>query len=318
MELLFSTDQVRPNVRFQRWLEMLEEQRIPLHQERLDTGPFAAKLEIARLRNLTLVRASEGPLRSESTPNALRRRGEDGCVFAAFTLAGGLTVDQADRVAVQRPGDLVVIDHSPHVLTTSAGSQCLYLKLPRARLESVLGPARHFAALTVGAELASTTVAMRFFQELIAVHDRLDPVAATRMASIGADLIVASIADRMAQAVPLPLSGAVTVQRAKAHIETHLSNPALDPPRLAAAISVPLRRLEDLFHERGQHISDWIWQRRLEVAVERLVDPGCAHLTIDTVARGCGFPSRAHLSRRFKDRFGLAPSEYRQAAGLGS
>ncbi|MCJ2055239.1 helix-turn-helix domain-containing protein [Methylobacterium sp. J-048] len=317
MKLLFLSEKLPINKRFTRWLELLEEQRLPLEQKQLDAAPFEAKLEIATLGPLTMTRVSEGPLRTEATPSAIRRLGDEGCISVGFTLAGERTVQQRDRASTQRQGDLVVIEHQPAVMTTSPGNQSLYLKMPRERLESVLGPARRYAALTIGADLATTTLATSFFEELSRMHHRLDPVTVARMGSIGVDLIVASIAERIAQDVPLPLSGSVLVQRAKAYIEAHLGDPNLDPPQLSAAIGVSVHQLQELFHERGQHVSDWIWQRRLEVAADRLADPACAHMPLGTLAGGCGFSNRSHFSRRFKDRFGLAPSEFRHAVGLG-
>ncbi len=136
------------------------------------------------------------------------------------------------------------------------------------------------------------------------------------MASIGIDLIVASLAERLAQEVPRSTHAAVTVQRAKAYIEANLSDQTLDPPRLAAAVGVSLRRLQELFHERGRHISEYIWGRRLEAAAKRLSDSACAHLSIGMLAYGCGFSSQAHFARRFKDRYGVSPREYRQAPKL--
>ncbi|MCJ2120462.1 helix-turn-helix domain-containing protein [Methylobacterium sp. J-001] len=316
MKLLFSTERLPIKSRFERWLEMLEEQRLPLEQEQLDAAPFEAKLEIATLGPLTMTRVSEGPLRSEATPSAIRRLGDEGCISVGFTLAGMTKVQQRDRATAQRQGDLVVIEHQPTVMTTSPGNQSLYLKMPRERLESALGPARHYAALTIGSELATATLAMSFFVELSRMHYQLDAATAVRMGSIGVDLIVASIAERMARDVPLPLSDSVLVQRAKAHVEANLGDPTLDPPQVAAALGVSLHRLRDLFRTRGQHVSDWIWQRRLEVAADRLADPACAHITVGTLAGGCGFSSRTHFSRRFKDRFGLAPGEFRHAVGL--
>ncbi|MCJ2096011.1 helix-turn-helix domain-containing protein [Methylobacterium sp. J-072] len=317
MKLLFLSEKLPIHTRFNRWLELLEEQRLPLEQKQLDAAPFEAKLEIATLGPLTMTRVSEGPLRSEATPSAIRRLGDEGCISVGFTLAGERTVHQRDRASTQRQGDLVVIEHQPTVMTTSPGNQSLYLKMPRERLESVLGPAHRYAALTIGADLATAILATSFFEELTRMHHQLDPVTVARMGSIGVDLIVASIAERMAQDVPLPLSGSVLVQRAKAHIEANLGDPNLDPRHLAAAVGVSLRRLEELFEERDQQVSDWIWQRRLEVAADRLADPACTHLTLGTLAGGCGFSNRTQFSRRFKDRFGLAPGEFRHAVGLG-
>ena len=79
-------------------------------------------------------------------------------------------------------------------------------------------------------------------------------------------------------------------------------------------MGMSLRRLQELFHERGQHISDYIWHRRLEAATKRLVDPSSVYLTIGTVAHSCGFADQAHFCRRFKALHGLTPSEYRTRA----
>ncbi|WP_370693879.1 helix-turn-helix domain-containing protein [Methylobacterium sp. NEAU K] len=65
-------------------------------------------------------------------------------------------------------------------------------------------------------------------------------------------------------------------------------------------------------------MSDWLWQRRLEDAAKRLADPGCAHLPVGTLAYGSGFANRAHFSRRFKDRHGMAPCKDRAAAFTGT
>ncbi|SFM94680.1 helix-turn-helix domain-containing protein [Methylobacterium pseudosasicola] len=314
MQTLFSTDGLKPRDSFKRWRETLFERLMPLEMERLDDRPFEGRMEGTRIGPMLVSRVSQGALRSETTPRAARDHERAGMAVVVLKRTGTSTCLQGDRDSVQRPGDIVVLDRRPAVVATSAGSQAVFLELPRERLESALGPTRLYTALAMRADQASASLVQTFFQELIQVRSRLDPDSAERMASIGVDLIVACIAERMAKEVPRPLHGTVVVQRAKAFVEAHLGDPTLDPPQLAAAVGVSLRRLQELFHERGQHISDWIWQRRLEAAAKRLSDPGCAHLSIGTLAYGCGFASQAHFSRRFKAQYGMAPREYRHAA----
>lgn len=318
MEMLFSTEILHPRDSFMAWREILFKHLMPIEIERLDDKPFACRLEVANIGPLRMTRLTQGALRSETTPYAERHY--DGAETAAviFTLAGALTCQQDGRESVQRPGDIVVLDRRHAVVTTCAGSQALFVKLPRERLEGILGPLRLYTSLTMGTDLASTVLATNFFHDLIRVRRQLTPDAVDRMASIGVDLIVANIAERLARVTPGPLHGTVVVQRAKAYVEDHLADLTLDPPQLAAAVGVSLRRLQELFHERGQHISDWIWRRRLEVAAKRLCDPSCAHLPIGTLAYGSGFASQAHFSKRFKDRFGMTPREYRHAALMGT
>ncbi len=89
----------------------------------------------------------------------------------------------------------------------------------------------------------------------------------------------------------------------------------LDPAQLAAAVGVSLRHLQTLFREQDRNIADWIWRRRLESAAQRLTDPGFSHLSVGELAYSCGFSTQSHFSRRFKESYGLSPSDYRRRPG---
>ncbi|MET0532127.1 MAG: helix-turn-helix domain-containing protein [Microvirga sp.] len=313
MQTLFSTEFLHPSGKFQSWRDAMSDVRVPTEMKRLTDDPFDGKLEFAKIGSIEAIRTSHSALRAEATPNLVRRHGQGNSVGIFLRLAGVARTGQSDRTSVQRPGDLMVLDCSPATQEYSAGSQMLTLHIPRERLESFLGPARLYSGLTIGADLGSTALTTAFLTELMQVSQSLTPDVADRMTSIGVDLIVACLAERIAQEVPRSIHGNATVQRAKAYVEAHLSDTTLDPPHLAAAMGVSLRRLQELFHERGRHISDYIWERRLEAGFKRLSDPACAHLSISMLAYGCGFSSQAHFARRFKDRYDISPRDYRQA-----
>ncbi|MBN4092637.1 MULTISPECIES: helix-turn-helix domain-containing protein [Methylobacterium] len=312
MQPFFSTEGIHPKDAFRRWRETICERLIPIDQQPLHGVPFQGRLDVTSIGPVPISKMAHTAMRTEATPDAIRRYGQPDRLYASMKLSGQDAIQQGDREAVFRTGDFVVIDARPAVCEADTGIS-LVIDLPRERFEAMLGPSRLYCALTVGADLASTTLANTFLQELVRMGDQLTPDAAVRMAAIGTDLIIASLAERMAQEVPRSVHGNVTVQRAKAYVEANLSDPNLDPPQLAAAMGVSLRRLQELFHERGRHISDYIWGRRLEAAAKRLNDPACAHLSIGMLAYGCGFSSQAHFARRFKDRYGMSPRDYRQA-----
>ncbi|SFL32301.1 transcriptional regulator, AraC family [Methylobacterium pseudosasicola] len=286
----------------------------PIELSHLSDEPFEGLIQAADIGTLRITRIRESCVRSEITADTLRRRERTQSVFVLIQLEGGSINVQDGREAVQRAGEIVLLADRPNVHVSGANDRSLVLELPVVPLERMLGPTRQFTALTFGTKGGTGPLIRSFFEGLVRVHETLTPSSAERMASIGTDLIVAGLAERLAQDVPRPLHGTVLVQRAKAFVEANLSDPTLDPSHLAAAVGVSLRRLQELFHERGQHISDWIWQRRLEAAVERLSDPGCAHIPIGHLSYGCGFANQAHFARRFKERYGLSPSAYRQAA----
>lgn len=275
-------------------------------------GTFRAHIEGADIGGMPITRPSVTGQAISTTPQTIRRHDK---LSVIIRLSGTARISQYDRAVVQRPGDITVIDsNKPVHLEYPDPTSSLSIELPRERLEGALGAASLFAGLTVGSSLPGASLVRTFFDDLIRVNRQMSPVTAKRITRIGADLIVASIAESLAQDAPRALQGTVTVQRAKAYVEDHLGDPTLDPPQLAAAMGVSLRHLQQLFHERGHPIGDWIWQRRLETAAGRLADPGHAHLPIGALAYGCGFVSQAHFSRRFKERYDLTSREYRRIA----
>ena len=315
MKTIFSALGEQSNVNFQRWRDAAVDRLMPAELYRVDDGVFRGQLEGTDLDALLITRSMFDAVRVESTPATLRRNDKRDTLAVTVKLSGTSMCDQYGRQAVVRAGEIMVLDRaSPSIRQTTGSSRSLVLEIPRERLENLLGNARQFSVLTVGADLASARLVTTFLDTLLRVEGTLTADAATRMSAIAVDLVAASIAERLAREVPKALHGTVVVQRAKAYVEAHLGDATLDPPQLAAAVGVSLRRLQELFHEHDQHISDWIWQRRLEAAAKRLTDLGCRHLSIGTLAYGCGFASQAHFSRRFKHRYGMAPSEFRQLA----
>ena len=73
-----------------------------------------------------------------------------------------------------QPGEIAVLDRaSPSVRQTSGPSRSLLLEIPRERLESLLGDARHFAALTIGRDLGSARLVTTFLDTLLHVETAL-------------------------------------------------------------------------------------------------------------------------------------------------
>ncbi|AWN45492.1 AraC family transcriptional regulator [Methylobacterium terrae] len=315
MKTLISTDDLNSRKKFETYLDIVRDRFVPSECRKIGDGRFRAHIEGVDIGGMLITRSSFNGQAVDTTPSTIRRHDKHDKLSVIIRLSGTAHSRQYDRAVVQQPGDLVVFDsNKPLAFEYPASTSSLFIEIPRELLEGPLGAAPLFAGLSVPASLPGASLVRTFFDDLIRVNRQMSPDTAERMTRIGTDLIVASLAERLAQETPRPLQGTVIVQRAKAYVEAHLGDPTLDPPQLAAATGVSLRHLQQLFHERGQPIADWLWQRRLEAAARRLSDPGHAHLSIGALAYGCGFVSQAHFARRFKDRYGVTPSEYRRTA----
>jgi AraC-like DNA-binding protein len=311
MRILFSTADEEHKNSFRRWRETIFERIVPVKLTPADAEAFQGTMEAADVGPLSITRLTQSAIRTEATAETIRRHGKYDTLNVAMVLSGEVFSAQDDRTSIQRPGDIVVLDRRPAIMATQADSQTLFVEVPRERLERALGSTRRYTTLTIGTDQASTALVTTFFGELVRTYTRLPPDTSNQMAAIGIDLLIASIAERIAREMPKPLQGTLIVQRAMAYIEANFGDPSLDPAKLAAAVGVSLRYLQQLFHERERNIADWIWRRRLEIAAQRLTDPGYAHMPLGGLAYGCGFNDQAHFSRRFKERYGLPPSEYR-------
>jgi AraC-like DNA-binding protein len=97
----------------------------------------------------------------------------------------------------------------------------------------------------------------------------------------------------------------------KAAIESRLFDPSLAPTRAAAAASFSVRRANALLAREGTSLERYILSRRLEKCRVALEAPAQAHRTIADIAYAWGFSSASHFSHRFREAFGVTPTEYR-------
>jgi AraC-like DNA-binding protein len=316
MQTIFSTDGIRPEDRFRQWRDLCEDRLVPMAQNCLGDAPFHATIEGREIGCLVFTRFSLSNLRAATTRPMLRHENNKfDYLFLSIVLAGTVKAEQNEYCGKDIAGDFSIRDTNTTWTIEHGGySEVLAVQIPRVRLEAMLGSARRFAGLTVGGNLPTTTLTRSFLGNLLRAGDRLTPDSAERMISAGIDLIIASLAERMAMEAPKALQGTLTLQRAKAYAAANLGDPDLNPSRVAAAVGVSLRRLQELFRDDGRNLAAWIWQLRLEKAAQRLSDPAYLHLQVGEVAYRCGFVDQAHFSRRFRNRYAVSPRQYRHTA----
>jgi AraC-like DNA-binding protein len=99
----------------------------------------------------------------------------------------------------------------------------------------------------------------------------------------------------------------------KDFIEQHLSDMRLSPSFIAGRFGYTKSYIHQLFKPEQESISNYILRRRLQEASKALSDEDFRTRTISEIACHWGFNSLTHFGRTFKLRFGVTPSEFRQA-----
>lgn len=100
---------------------------------------------------------------------------------------------------------------------------------------------------------------------------------------------------------------------ARATIEAGLGQPSLTIAGLCRQLGISRTSLHRLFEEEGG-VQAYIRGRRLEAVRRSLIDP-LGREPIYAIAERLGFSDAAHLSRLFRARYGLTPSDFRACGG---
>lgn len=102
--------------------------------------------------------------------------------------------------------------------------------------------------------------------------------------------------------------------RARHFIAGHLHDLSLTPASVAGGCGLSLSYLYEVFRAHDLSVEQHILQLRLERCHAMLQAPRHSHLSITSVAYMCGFSHPSHLSRSFRKRYGVSPSDVRARA----
>lgn len=210
---------------------------------------------------------------------------------------------------------IVLYDPSrPYVLTNSTAVRLLLLQLPRDLFTPVTLDrlTRPFVAPKEHAGLQR--VLLSLMDATIREADRLDEAARASVGQTMVELVrtLLTVDDAPERAGTHSLD--LLRRRAKDFIGDNLDAFDLDVGMVARRMGCSVRYVYRAFEAEGTTPSDYIWAQRLEAAASRLRASVQGQGEVSRVAFALGFSSSAHFARAFRKRYGLSPSEWRQAS----
>jgi transcriptional regulator GlxA family with amidase domain len=125
---------------------------------------------------------------------------------------------------------------------------------------------------------------------------------------LGAMLALAAGAD----GAPMTRNGVSLLRRLLRSIEEQSCDPMTDPASVAAALGISKRYLHLVLARGGTSFGAALIEARLKRAKALLDDTRYARIAVADIAWRCGFANPSHFARRFRQRFGAAPADYRK------
>ncbi|MEU5431864.1 helix-turn-helix domain-containing protein [Streptomyces sp. NPDC020719] len=302
------------------WAGAMARAQVPQRVKSLETGTFAARIEMMPLgAGQVSVLSSYASVAAQRTPRHVRQSDPE-MYRVVLVTAGEVGIEQCRQQFLLRDGEMGFGDSSQPIdihAGDTPGRHLVFqfpkklLALPHERLNRLCGQS-----------LPWTQGIGRLFGQFLAGladgYAQYTPQDASRLEVTALDLLSAVLAhhlDHDASSGGPAVSGASGQQalflQISAFIIEHLSDPDLGPEAIAAAHHLSLRYLHRVFEVHGTTPRAFIRQQRLDRCRRDLVNPALDHLTIHTIAARWGYPQPAGFSRAFRAATGMSPSEYR-------
>ncbi|MEC5399763.1 helix-turn-helix domain-containing protein [Uliginosibacterium sp. H1] len=227
--------------------------------------------------------------------------------FLTLPLGGKLGIEQRGRSASHDVGQLGCFDSlAPLSLRFSRHTQALCLQMPLHMLADARSRIEAASATHLNETLPVARVLTASLHSLAGSLDCMSTTQQARCSQVLLDL---------AQAMWLPdddialRHNGSLVERARVLMRERISEVDLAPQELARRLGVSTRALHAAFAASGCSVMNALMELRLTLA-RHLLQASATELSVEQLARRCGFRSAAHFSRRFRERFGVPPSRW--------
>ncbi|ROO86274.1 helix-turn-helix protein [Actinocorallia herbida] len=281
-----------------------------------ERGEIWQRLEVWQFGPVSMIATSGTGMRYRRTPRHMRMDSKHSISLLTHPVGTGGIVwnDYQDRLCAQT----LNLEHRTdayYEYTWSGTGMMLACVIDFDRLEL---PA---ATIRDAIPLASRSgVAPLLLNQMRALHRNADLIAEDPGAeAIGGSLVALSralVASVTSDAgTRREVAQETLVPRILAYVRANLADPELTPERIAHVHNISRRTLYRLCEANGISLEQWIIRRRLEHARHDLTAPEHARRTIEAIGRAWGFTNPNYFSRRFRQTFGVTPSQWRRRRG---
>ncbi|RBM21058.1 hypothetical protein DI005_12015 [Prauserella sp. PE36] len=302
-----------PRVEFGTWTHAVERSVLRFRFDCERPGAFTGVVSNRPLADVNFVDMECGRHAAHRDATTISEGEPPYCVLT-LQLSGELRLAQDDRVAVLKPGLFAIYDSAkPATLISSDDYRSTCIRFPRRYLGG-----RHddpLAGITATAFDCAPGLPSAVWDMLLSLNRNVETLGPNGPHAVRSvlDLVAVMLrAERGERAAGPADPREALLERVRAYVDEHLSDPELGPAGIAAAHYVSPRSLHNLFARTGFTVASWIRARRVERCMRDLADPLLREVPVAALAARWGFTSASHFGQVFKRETGRTPAEFRQ------
>lgn len=312
MKRIFSTDDVLPRDRFDCWHDVLCRQIVPHESVPESRTTFAANVDAAVLSDLALVSFDTGSITCAYEKHHIGPMADE--LLLVRQTKGSMILRQNDRSVSLTAGEMTLVDaRVVYSCRLSADSTVLVAKYPRRSLVQRVGKLDRFIARKLTADSGESGLLSDYLR-ILPAHTESLGASAPQVSNQLLDLIAVAVwkAGGGEDVPHVGSSRAILARQLRAAIERNLSDHTVTAEALAKRVGISLRYANAILSDDNTSVGRLLQARRLEHCRDALTDPLKLHRSISDIAYSFGFTDMTHFGRRFRQAFGLLPSDFRR------
>ncbi|MFB9269541.1 helix-turn-helix domain-containing protein [Bradyrhizobium erythrophlei] len=315
MAQIWSTHLVRQRDRFPFWADVVAKTFVPVDCDARERATFHARIRTCRIGSVSISEVLAGPHRIERN-HALLSSAPSDDMMVALHLCGSCGYCNDMVEGRMSPGTAIAIaTDTPYTFDFGSTVHRVVFKVSRESLSVLPSDAEPRSAALRQSSLLLPRVIGVLRQIALSVLDDAARAPASDAEDGIEQALLALMQPALGRAVDDDAPGPASQQRyrqALSMIAANLKDPMLDRTAIAEGIGVSLRGLTRLFAAHGTTPERTIWSHRLAAIRRDLANPRRAGASITEIAFNWGFNDVAHFSRRFRQAYGVSPSEFRR------
>lgn len=308
----FPIGTIRQEERFDYFLSVIDEVFCPMHCAPGGSADrFVATLDASELGGMRLARISTSPVAVSRRPRDIARI-PDPPYLLKFQIRGEARWSQRGREVHLSPGDFVIASTAePYRLDLLVPHEMLVLAVPGTTMRRLASDPEQFLGRRMPAEDAACGLLSSFVAQAARRLPQLPEAMLERVQTNVLDLL-GGVLDAHGNS-PADRSREAQVRRIRRFIVKNLRLRQLGPEMIAETFGVSTRYVHKLFADEEHTITRLIRAERLDACRRTLADPACSAMSITDIALQWGFYDLPHMTRCFRQAYGITPKEFRHA-----
>jgi AraC-like DNA-binding protein len=308
MDLVFSTDKYPQAERYEAWRGAICDVYVHVDVKATDPDRYSGFIREAKFGDVVLtdILLSEQHIKRNRRHISLL---DKDCYYLQLLHSGSISVFQRGETLRSNAARGAIFSATEQYELHGHGEvRSFYLELPRDAFAQRFPRERIPVLASLNTAQGLGRIATEFCAALAAEGTKLDDGVRAGLGNQLMDMLAFTL---LTTEGDMPAAeGAVKKARLRSvqqWIEAHVAEPDLSLERVAGANGMSLRYLHVLFEACEMSASEWIWNRRLQLAYDGLAKGDGRSIT--TIAFDHGFNSPTHFSTMFKRKYGVSPRD---------